>query len=211
MEQEQKQPEAVTVVPAAGAPTGAPGADQNTRGRRGSRPEAGKDGRRNPRRRRDDRARSEFEQKIISIRRVARVVAGGRRFSFSVTLVAGDKKGRVGVGIGKAGDTALAIDKALKDAKRNMIRLNLTKSFSIPHEVQTKYASARVIIIPVPGQGIVAGSAVRIVLELAGVKDVTAKVISGSKNALNIARCTIKALSEITHKSSTKEVVAKKK
>jgi small subunit ribosomal protein S5 len=127
-----------------------------------------------------------------------------------VAIVAGDRKGRVGVGIGKAGDTSLAIDKALKDAKRNMVRLNLTKTFSIPHEVRSKYSSARIMILPAPGRGIVAGSAVRIVLELGGVKDVTSKIISGSKNGLNIARGTIKALSEISHRPSKKEEVVKK-
>lgn len=85
--------------------------------------------------RQDDRARSEFAQKLIGIRRVARVMAGGRRFNFSVCIVLGDKKGRVGVGLGKANDTALAIEKASRAAKRSMLTLNLTKSRSIPHNI----------------------------------------------------------------------------
>jgi small subunit ribosomal protein S5 len=148
----------------------------------------------------DRRERSEFDQKIISMRRVTRVVAGGRRFSFSVSLVAGDKKGRVGVGIGKAGDTALAIDKALRNAKKNMVRLPLTKTSSIPHEVEAKFSSGIVRITPAKGRGMVAGSSVRSVLELAGVKDVVAKLNSGSKNHLNQAKATIKALGMIRSK-----------
>ncbi|HEY4479616.1 MAG TPA: 30S ribosomal protein S5 [Candidatus Paceibacterota bacterium] len=151
----------------------------------------------NPRRQggRPERVKPEFDQKIISIRRVTRVAAGGRRFSFSVALVAGDRKGRVGVGTGKAGDTSIAIDKALKNAKKNMIRVTTTPDFSIPHRVAAKYSSAIVQIFPARGKGLVAGSSVRNVLELAGVKDVNAKVLSGSKNRLNIARVAIKALS----------------
>ena len=96
--------------------------------------------------RRETRVRPEFDQKIISIRRVTRVVTGGRRFSFSVGIVIGDRKGRVGVGLGKAGDTPLAIDKAVRDAKKNMIKVNLTKSGTIAHEVRAKYSSSRILI-----------------------------------------------------------------
>jgi small subunit ribosomal protein S5 len=146
---------------------------------------------------RDARPRNEFEQKMLNIRRVARVATGGRRFSFSVAIVAGDKKGKVGVGLGKANDTSLAIDKALRDAKKNMITINTTKTFSISHEVESKYCSARIVIRPAPGRGVVAGSAVRNVLDLAGIKDVTAKILSGSKNKLNIARAAVDALSKL--------------
>ena len=161
---------------------------------------AGADNRpKNPRRfsGRGTKPRSEFEQKMLNIRRVARVATGGRRFSFSVALVAGDKKGRVGVGLGKANDTSLAIEKALSDAKKNMITVSLTKNSSIAHEVKSKYCSARIVIRPAPGRGVVAGSAVRNVLDLVGIKDITAKIISGSKNKLNIARATIDALSKL--------------
>lgn len=143
---------------------------------------------------RKERVRPEFEQKIISIRRVTRVMAGGRRFSFSVAMVIGDKKGRVGVGIGKAGDTQLAIEKAVRRAKREMITVPMNKESQIPHDVHTKYASSEVMIIPAPGRGLVAGSSVRTVLEHAGVKDVTAKIFSRSKNKLNNARAAIEAL-----------------
>jgi len=148
-------------------------------------------------RKRFEREKPEFDQQIIDIRRVTRVVAGGRRFGFSVSLVAGDRKGRVGVGIGKAGDTALAIEKALKDAKKNMVTIKRTENGSIPHEVEAKYNSARILVMPAPGRGLVAGSSARVLLELAGVTDTGAKIFSRSKNKLNIARATIKALQKL--------------
>lgn len=144
--------------------------------------------------RREPKAKPEFDQRIINIRRVARVVAGGRRFSFSVALVAGDKKGRVGVGLAKAGDTSLAINKALRDAKKSMVLISTTKTMSIPHDVKAKYSSARILLTPARDRGLIAGSSVRTVLELAGIRDVNAKILSPSKNKLNNARATIKAL-----------------
>ena len=157
-----------------------------------------KGGRRGPSRgRRDDKPRSEFDQKIIQLRRVSRVVAGGRRFSFSAVIVAGDRKGRVGIGIGKGADTALAVDKAFRDAKRRMIRIRTTETMSIGHDVMAKYSSGIVEIRPAPERGIVAGSSVKTVLELAGIKDVTAKIFSGSKNKLNIARAALDALGKL--------------
>jgi small subunit ribosomal protein S5 len=150
-----------------------------------------------------ERVKPEFDQKIISIRRVTRVVTGGRRFSFSVAVVSGDKKGRVGVGQGKASDTPLAIDKAGRDAKKNMITVRMTKNGSIPHEVEAKYSSSRVVIMRAPGKGVLAGSSVRTVLELAGIKEVGAKILSRSKNKVNNANAAIKALSKLqAHKRS---------
>jgi len=149
--------------------------------------------------RRDER-RSEFAQKLIGIRRVARVMAGGRRFSFSAALVLGDKKGRVGVGLGKAADTALAIEKATRAAKRSMLTVNLTKTRSIPRNVEAKFCASVVEIRPSPGRGLVAGSSVRAVLELAGVSDVTAKLLSRSKNPINNARAAMTALQAVSKK-----------
>lgn len=140
------------------------------------------------------RERAEFEQATLEVRRVARVMAGGRRFSFSVTVVIGDKKGRVGVGIGKGADTALAIDKAVRDAKKHMVTIKRTPENSIAHDVSVKYASSIVTIIPSPGRGIVAGSAMRQVLEHAGVTNVIAKILTRTKNKLTIARATVAAL-----------------
>jgi len=146
---------------------------------------------------REGRRAGEPDQKVLDIRRVTRVVAGGRRFSFSVTMVVGDRKGRVGVGVGKGADTAVAMDKATRDGKKNMIKVPMTKERSIEHETKAKYCSAVVYIKPAKGKGLVAGSAVRSVLDLAGVTDVNAKILSRSKNKLNIARATVKALAQL--------------
>lgn len=156
------------------------------RGRGGRRPQ-----------RREARVKPEFDQKIVSLRRVTRVMAGGRRFSFSVALVAGNRKGQVGVGQGKATDTPLAIEKALRDAKKHMITINTTKDMSVPHDVDAKYASSQVVIRPAKGKGIVAGSSVRTVLELAGLKEVSAKLMSRSKNPANNAYAAVKALKKL--------------
>ncbi len=179
--------------------------DSDNRGGQGRGEKFG--GKRNERKgsRREDRVRSEFDQKLLAIRRVTRVAAGGRRFNFSVALVLGNRKGSVGVGIGKASDTALAIDKAIKNAKKHLVRLFLTKTSSIPYKVSTKYSSAKVLIMPAPGRGLVAGSALRDVIELGGVKDVVGKIISGSKNKLNIARASVKALSEFQKITNNQE------
>jgi small subunit ribosomal protein S5 len=146
------------------------------------------------------RVKPEFDQKILNIRRVTRVVAGGRRFSFSVALVAGDRKGAVGLGLGKAGDTALAINKALRNAKKNMIRLKLTKTMSIPHELSAKFSSSSIILRPNKGRGLVAGSVIRDIVKLSGIKDITGKILSNSKNKLNNAKAVMVALSQVSTK-----------
>jgi len=184
----------VQAAPEAHAPK-AGFAGRGNRDRRGGRPGGRPGGRRG-----GDERRSEFAQKLIGIRRVARVMAGGRRFNFSAALVLGDKKGRVGVGLGKAADTAQAIEKATRAAKRAMIQLNLTKNRSIPHNIEAKFCASRVEIRPSAGRGLVAGSSVRTVLELAGVSDVTAKLLSRSKNPVNNARAAIEALKKISMK-----------
>lgn len=190
--------EAVAEVATPAAETAAPartdyrnGPSRGPAGRGGGRP-GGRDGGRG--RPRAPRERSEFEQATIEVRRVARVMAGGRRFSFSVTVVIGDKKGRVGVGIGKGADTALAIDKAVRDAKKHLVTVNRTPDGSIAHDVSIKNSSSTVTIIPSPGRGIVAGSAMRTVLEHAGVTNVIAKILTRTKNKLTIARATVEAL-----------------
>ncbi|MFA5095432.1 MAG: 30S ribosomal protein S5 [Candidatus Paceibacterota bacterium] len=146
------------------------------------------------------RPKPEFDQKILSIRRVTRVVAGGRRFSFSVAMVIGDKKGSVGLGLGKAGDTSLAINKAIRNAKKNMVKLKLTKTMSLPYEVSAKFSSSRVVIMPNKSRGLVAGTVVRDIIKLSGMKDVTGKILSGSKNKLNNAKAVMAALAQISSK-----------
>ncbi len=190
---------AAPIVPATDAPATTE-ATPAGRGRRGTNAPGG-DNRRNERRprrgARPERTKPEFDQKIISIRRVTRVMGGGRRFSFSVAMVIGDKRGKVGVGIGKAGDTQLAIEKAIRNAKKNMIVVTMNKDSHIPHDVHVKYASSEVMMMPAKGRGLVAGSSVRTVLELAGVKDITAKIFSRSKNKLNNARAAVEALKQL--------------
>jgi len=149
-----------------------------------------------PRRAFADRPK-DIDQKILDIRRVTRVVAGGRRMSFAVSMIIGDKKGVVGVGVGKGNDTALAINKAVKDAKKHAIKIKRNEKLSIDFDVSAKYCSSRVMIFPNKGKGLVAGAAIRDILIMAGVRDVSSKVLSGSKNKLNTARATMKALSAV--------------
>ncbi len=144
----------------------------------------------------------DIDQKIIDIRRVTRVVAGGRRMSFAVSMIIGDKTGVVGIGTGKAGDTALAIAKALKEAKKHAIKIKKTNTGSISKDVRAKYTSSEVMLFPNKGKGLVAGAAVRDILVIAGVRDVSSKVLSGSKNKLNTARAVMKALGAISTKHS---------
>lgn len=145
------------------------------------------------------REKPEFDSKTISIRRVTRVVSGGRRFALSVAVAAGDRNGRIGLGTGKAMDTQVAIEKAIKAAKRNMMTLKLSKNKSLSHDVSAKFSSAKVMIMPNRGRGIIAGSSARTILALAGLNDVTAKFYSGTKNKLNNARATMKALSQVAY------------
>ena len=209
---ETKQQEATTevetseavvpvVVPTTDAPAGETAArrpyQRGGNDRRGGGAGGANNSRRPRRTTRPERVRPEFEQKIISIRRVTRVMGGGRRFSFSVAMVIGDKNGKVGVGIGKAGDTQLAIEKAVRDAKKHMIVVPMNKDCHIPHDVHVKYASSEVMMMPAPGRGLVAGSSVRTVLEMGGVKDITAKIFSRSKNKLNNARAAVEALKQL--------------
>ncbi|MEI8327800.1 MAG: 30S ribosomal protein S5 [Candidatus Taylorbacteria bacterium] len=177
--------------------------DPARRGGRGGTgaPQQGGPGRGGPRGARSgdrERVKPEFDSKIIDIRRVTRVTSGGRRMNFSVAVVAGDHKGRVGVGLGKGIDTAGSVEKATREAKKNMIRIPLSPQMTIPHAVEAKYGSAMIKIFPARGSGVVAGSSARAVIELAGIKDICAKFLSGSKNRLNNARATIEALKKLS-------------
>lgn len=147
---------------------------------------------------RGDRVKPEFDAKMIDIRRVTRVTSGGRRMNFSVAVVAGDRKGRVGVGLGKGVDTSLAIEKATREAKKHLIKVPLNAQMVIPHATEAKFGSARIMIFPARGSGIVAGSSARVVIELAGIRDIAAKIMSGSKNKINIARAAIAALDKLS-------------
>ncbi|MBI4121520.1 MAG: 30S ribosomal protein S5 [Candidatus Ryanbacteria bacterium] len=136
--------------------------------------------------------------RLVDLRRVARVVAGGRRFSFRATVVAGNKAGSVGVGVAKGADTAMAIEKALRAAKAAMVSVPITKTHSIPHEVEAKFGSARIVLKPArEGKGLAAGGAVRTVLDFAGIENASAKILSRSTNKLNNARVAVEALKRL--------------
>ncbi len=185
-------------------------AERVPRGVRGGAGQRGKQGGRGGGRARAPREKPEFDSKTISIRRVTRVVSGGRRFTLSVALVAGDRNGRIGLGTGKALDTQVAIEKALKSAKRNMIHVKLSKTKSLPHDIEAKYNSSKVMIMPNRGRGLIAGSSARTILALAGLNNVTAKFSSGTKNKLNNARATMKALSQVAYAHGESPVVVVK-
>jgi len=139
------------------------------------------------------REKSDFDQKLLDLARVTRVVKGGRRFRFRATLVIGDRRGRVGVGVAKGSDVSNAIQKAFNDAKKHLINVKM-KGSTISHEVLMKLGSAKILIKPAAqGRGIIAGGAVRAVMELAGIRDVVSKSFRTS-NKLNVARATIEAL-----------------
>lgn len=138
----------------------------------------------------------ELEERVVQINRVAKVVKGGRRFSFSTVVVVGDGKGHVGIGMGKASEVPDAIRKGLDAAKKNIIRIPLVNS-TIPHEVVTKSGTSKVMIRPAaPGTGVIAGRGMRPVVEVAGIRDILTKV-HGSNNPINVVKATYKALSEL--------------
>ena len=146
------------------------------------------------------REKPEFDQKLLDLARVTRVVKGGRRFSFRATMVIGDKKGRVGVGVGKGSDVSNAIGKAVNDAKKILINIDISKG-TIPYEMEIKMGSAKIMLKPAKeGRGIVAGGAVRAVVDLVGIRDVVSKSL-GTSNKLNVARATLGALKEFEIKA----------
>lgn len=158
-------------------------------------------------RRRQGTQEPKLVERLIKISRVSKVTKGGKKLSFRAIVVVGDENGKVGVGVAKADDVVNAFKKAKTDGRKNIIQLPITKSLSIPHRIAGNFGACKVIMRPsIEGSGVIAGGAVRIVLEVAGVKNVIAKQL-GSNNLLNNARASICALENLT----TKSQVAKKR
>lgn len=181
-----EKPDAPSGPPARGGARG--------KGKRGGGRDGG--GRRGGGDRRDDRQDSEWEEKIIQVRRVTKVVKGGKKLSFRAVVAVGNGKGQVGVGIGKASEVIMAIQKGIADARKSLVNVPIIKT-TIPHEIIGRQGSSRVLLKPAAkGTGVIAGGATRAVLELAGIGDVMSKSL-GSRSPLNVARATINGLGEL--------------
>lgn len=142
--------------------------------------------------------KSEYDQKLLDVRRTARMVAGGRRFSFRALVVIGNKAGKVGIGLAKGADVTIAVEKAVNQAKKHLIVIPITENKSISQMVEAKFGAAKVMLKPAPkGRGIIAGGVVRVVCSLAGIENVVSKIIGRTTNKLNNAQAAIEALEKL--------------
>lgn len=156
----------------------------------------GKRGPRKPRRRQREREPQEFEQKILDLARVTRVTKGGKRMRFRTCLIIGDRKGRVGMGVAKGTDVATSVEKAFRQAKKNLVHVPIVNE-TIPHDIEIKQGASRILLKPAPdGTGLKSGGPIRVVLELAGVPNAVSKIIGGA-NKINLAKATFAALSQL--------------
>jgi small subunit ribosomal protein S5 len=159
---------------------------------------------------RNDKKKDEFDQRILDIARVTRVMAGGKRMNFRVCVAIGDKKGKVAIALGKGSDVSIAVNKAVNKAKKDMVTVSMVND-TIPHEVYSKVGAAKILFKPAKqGRGIIAGGVVRIILELAGVKNISSKIL-GTNNKINNARCTIEALRSLKRVEDKKQAPEKTK
>lgn len=150
-----------------------------------------------------EKKQEEFESKLLDLTRVARMTAGGRRLRFRAGVVMGDKMGRVGFGIAKGSDVAQAIEKATRVAKKNLIKIPIVNE-TIPHQAEAKFGAAKILLKPQrKGRGLVAGGTVRVICALAGIKNISSKVIGKTGNKINNARATILALKELKHAATS--------
>lgn len=170
-----------------------------------------KDGKASFRKGRKEREKPEFEQKLVDLSRVNRVTKAGKQLAFRALVVLGDKKGRVGFGVSKGADVTIAVSKAVDQAKKTIITVNMVDG-TVPHEIRHKFKAARVMIKPAPkGTGVRAGGALQTILDLAGIENVVGKIM-GSPNKINNIRCAYEALANLkAPKKSAKKVEAKKK
>ena len=144
-----------------------------------------------------DKKTDDILEKLVHINRITKVVKGGKKMSFRAVIVVGNEQGKVGVGVGKAGDVITAVRKGVTDGKKNIISVPLTSSNSIPHPTNGRFGAAKLVLRPsAPGSGVIAGSSIRTVLELAGIKNILSKQL-GSNNLLNNARATVNGLSTL--------------
>ncbi len=147
--------------------------------------------------------RSKYESKMLDLTRTSRMTAGGRRFSFRALVIVGDQKGQVGLGIAKGLDVAQSIEKATKKAEKEMIKIPIIEN-TIPHQTEAKFGAAKVLLKPqMKGRGLVAGGTVRVICNLAGIKDISSKTLGKTNNKINNAKATIKALKLLKHADSS--------
>lgn len=164
------------------------------------------------RKKRQEFEKDEFDQRILDLARVTRVMAGGKRMRFRACVAIGDKKGKVGIGIGKGADVTIAVNKAVNKAKKDIIEVPLVND-TIPHDVRMKYGASKILFKPAKkGRGVIAGGVVRVILELAGIHNVTSKIL-GTNNKVSNSKCTLEAIRSLkrTESKSQKKVDQKPK